>query len=166
MIAPFTPYAIGANAAAEAMFSGRINECVTTLIEARRTGNAALHAGGKALLLETLSALRKAGADLGEGRDAQAADFLRSGNATIQAELLTATPEGLEWRLLAIGEAIATHRAWLKNATITETPPKPAATGPTPVQVVSMPDRVSVQSVERDKEGEITSTTTLQKDFA
>ena len=159
------PYSVGANAACEAMFSTTSTELVETLLQSNKSGNTQLFAGSLSAMLEALGALRKAGADLGSGRDTQAAEFLRKGHATMQLELMNAAGDDLAWRMRAIANSLTDYRHWLKSATVTDNH-RESAPAAAPVHVVSMPDRVRVQHVDRDKDGEITSTTTVQRDFA
>jgi hypothetical protein len=159
------PHSVGTHAACEALFSGSIKEVAETLLQANQAGHTQLLSGGLLVMLESLAKLRKAGADLSVGRDEQAAEFLRKGHATMQLEMMNAAGDDLGWRVRAIADTLADYRAWFKRAEVIEHHRKSAPEA-TPVQVVSMPDRVTHQTVQRDSDGEIISTTQIQRDYA
>ncbi len=179
MIPPSTDRALGNALMAEAIFYGTHSDALSTALEARSKGKTDIYNGALQCALGCVDAMREAMAkataegkgtfSLADGATGADAEFLRKSQNMMTAEFQTADDAGVEWRLRALTEALAvTHRAWVRTITVVDTFPTKTTdkAEPMPVQVVSMPDRVSVQSVERDKEGEITSTTTVQKDFA
>jgi hypothetical protein len=164
---------------AEAIFYGTHSDALNMALDARTKGKTDIYNGALQCVLGCADAMReamdKATAEgkgtysLADGATGADAEFLRKSQNMMAAEFQTADDAGVAWRLRALTEALAvTHRACIRKISVVDTfPTKTTAKAePMPVQVVSMPDRVSVQSVERDNEGEITSTTTVQKDYA
>ncbi len=156
--------ALGANTVGEA-FDGKIHEAVTTLLAAHKAGHHGILAGGQAFMVGALEAMRKACAPVAAapGLDARAAEFLAKGLATIECELLAADADGLAWRMAALADTLHEHRRWIKSATVVGDHAKEVG-GAMPVRVIGMPARESLQTIERDGDGEIVQTLSVSRD--
>lgn len=163
-VPPLSRYGIGMHAAVDGLWAGTLPEVVELLIEARKQGQLQLYSGGKAAMMQAIRALQPH-YDLADGIDEpEESAFLRKTAAVMEAEIMVHSGDALAWRLRTIGKCLALNRSKIKRTQVIESR-APATTAPTPVSVVSMPDRVTHQTVQRDKDGEITATTQVQRDL-
>ena len=152
-------YKIAYEATQAALKSDRLLEMVngffnTTSVEMRQ--------GCMDGLLGMSEALHKANVSFKYG-DEQAQRYMNQAPSLQKAEsalaMLNGDAAAIEFQLtqLVIAAKLFQHAIEFKA---------PTAPQPMPVHVVAMPQRVSHQTVERDKNDEIISTTKIEKDFA
>jgi len=152
-------YKIAHAATREAVHDGDLGQLVNDILNTR---NNDLKSGCVFALFECVTALKAAGIVCTWPEDERATTFLAKSSTRIQAEVLihiNAIDE-VVWRLTALVSAINANAQRLNFPA----PAPTAAPEPQLVRIVGMPDRASVQSVERDASDEITRTVTVEQD--
>ena len=153
-------YKIAHDAMIEAVQTGDLAELANGFF---RTNNNDLKSGCVIALFECLAALKTAGIPCLWPEDERATSFIAKTTTRIQAEVLIHINDSIEssWRLSAIVGYISTNAARLSFPA----PTAPTAPQPMPVHVVSLPQRVTHMTVERDTHDEIVSTTKIERDY-
>lgn len=152
-------YKIAHAATREAVHDGDLGQLVNDILNTR---NNDLKSGCVFALFECVTALKAAGIVCTWPEDERATAFMAKSSTRIQAEVLihiNAIDE-VVWRLTALVSAINANAQRLNFPA----PAPTAAPEPQLVRIVGMPDRASVQSVERDASDEITRTVTVEQD--